>query len=325
MWAIILITVYCALIAAVSFLGGLLPTWIRLTHTQLQVLMSFVGGLILGVSLLHMLPHAMASHADLDILMAALLAGVLVMFFLMRMFHIHVHEPVSPALIGHKGESGAHDSSSDVHADHEHHEEEKHVHDHDDHTHAHHHHHHAAHGKGSASWIGLTIGFALHTLLDGVALAASIKLAAEGHSHFELLGLGIFLAIFLHKPLDAMSIAWTAQANHWSQRWVNLANIGFSLMCPLGALAFFFGLDVFGDNATGWVAVSLAFSAGVFLCISLSDILPEVSFHSHDRATLSVALVLGVVLAWSISFLEPDHVHSRPAQLNHQDSQTETK
>ncbi len=48
---------------------------------------------------------------------------------------------------------------------------------------------------------------------------------------------------------------------------------------------------------------------GVFLCISLSDLLPEMEFHSHNRIRLSVALILGIATAWGIGFLEPKHAH----------------
>jgi zinc and cadmium transporter len=65
----------------------------------------------------------------------------------------------------------------------------------------------------------------------------------------------------------------------------------------------------------------LAFSAGVFVCIALSDLLPEVEFHSHDRVPLSASLVLGLVLAWAIGFLEPEHTHGghdhSPAESPH--------
>ncbi len=54
---------------------------------------------------------------------------------------------------------------------------------------------------------------------------------------------------------------------------------------------------------------ALAFSAGVFLCISLSDLLPEIEFHSHNRIGLTVALVAGVGLSYLISLLEAGHVH----------------
>ena len=63
-------------------------------------------------------------------------------------------------------------------------------------------------------------------------------------------------------------------------------------MCPLGAAAFFFGLQQFGSSHDVILAAALAFSAGVFLCISLSDLLPEVQFHSHDRLKLSFGLLV---------------------------------
>jgi zinc and cadmium transporter len=55
------------------------------------------------------------------------------------------------------------------------------------------------------------------------------------------------------------------------------------------------------------VGCALAFSAGVFLCISLADLLPELAFHAHDRFPLTMMLFLGVALAWLIGFLEPPH------------------
>ena len=82
-------------------------------------------------------------------------------------------------------------------------------------------------------------------------------------------------------------------------------------MCPLGALAFHFGIQQFGSFHDVILAAALAFSAGVFLCISLSDLLPEVQFHSHDRLRLSLALLLGVGLAVGIGWLEPAHTHGQ--------------
>jgi zinc and cadmium transporter len=48
-------------------------------------------------------------------------------------------------------------------------------------------------------------------------------------------------------------------------------------------------------------------SAGVFICISLSDLLPEVQFHSHDRARLTIALLAGVIAAYGVGLMEPEH------------------
>ena len=60
----------------------------------------------------------------------------------------------------------------------------------------------------------------------------------------------------------------------------------------------------------------LAFAAGNFLCIALSDLLPELQFHQHDRLKLSAMLLLGIGMAYGLIYLESgghDH-HSHHAQ-----------
>ena len=53
-----LLFIYCALVVLVSVVGGHLPSLLRMTHLRTQLLMSFVGGLMLGIAMLHLLPHA---------------------------------------------------------------------------------------------------------------------------------------------------------------------------------------------------------------------------------------------------------------------------
>ncbi|MEM1304606.1 MAG: hypothetical protein AAGG46_06900, partial [Planctomycetota bacterium] len=65
------------------------------------------------------------------------------------------------------------------------------------------------------------------------------------------------------------------------------------------------------EAAAGVIGPALAFSAGVFLCISMSDLLPELQFHQHDRLKLSVALVLGLTLAYAACRMET-HTHDTP-------------
>jgi zinc and cadmium transporter len=51
---------------------------------------------------------------------------------------------------------------------------------------------------------------------------------------------------------------------------------------------------------------ALSISAGTFLFIALSDLLPEVQFHRHDRLLLFSALVAGVAFMGGIALLEPE-------------------
>ena len=93
-----------------------------------------------------------------------------------------------------------------------------------------------------------------------------------------LLGIGAFAAIVLHKPLDALSITSVMRAGGWSSRTTLAVNTGFALMCPLGALVFYLGAgSELGSHQT-LVGLALAAAAGIFLCIALADILPELRF-----------------------------------------------
>lgn len=287
-----LLAAYCVLIVLSSLLGGVLPTLIRLTHTRMQILVSLIGGLMLGVGIFHQLPHAVAAMPDpvpgaigaLDWCMGWLMVGLLLTFFMLRMFHFHSHEPIEL-----DGEH-THDCSHD------------HDHDHD----------HGGQPVASSSWIGIFLGLSLHTLLDGVALAANVQADAlhDHHGAFALLGFGTFLGVALHKPLDSLSITSLMASGGWSPRAMRLVNLGYATMCPIGAALFYFGIQQFSATQNVMIAAALAMSAGIFLCISLSDLLPEVQFHSHDRFWLSAALMAGVALAWGIGFLEPEHTHN---------------
>lgn len=115
------------------------------------------------------------------------------------------------------------------------------------------------------------------------------------------------MAVVLHKPLDAFAITSVMGKQNWSATAQNVANIAFSLACPFGALAFYFGATALIDDTVllGW---GLAISAGLFIGIALADLLPEVAFHDHDRGKLTAAFLLGVAIAVGIEML-PGHDH----------------
>ncbi len=54
----------------------------------------------------------------------------------------------------------------------------------------------------------------------------------------------MLLAILLHKPLNALSIAGSMQAAGFGRRALVLANMGFALLCPLAALVVFGGVGI---------------------------------------------------------------------------------
>ncbi len=297
MWQIALLTVYCVVIVGASVFGGALPLLVRLTHTRMQLMMSFVAGLMLGVALLHLLPHAVAAfpHHGLDWAVGWALVGLLAMFFLIRIFQFHQHGPPEHV---HATHAHAHDhGDSEVPGAHDEHPD--------------HHHGHDSNASSALRWAGLALGLTLHALIDGVALASAVAIEARHAAPPGLFGAGAFLAIALHTPLDSLSIATLMASTGWSSRLRAAVVGGFALMCPVGAVLFTLGTAGLADQHLTVLGAALAFSAGVFLCISLGDLLPEVHFHTHDRLKLSALLLAGVALAWAIGLL-PGHAQLHP-------------
>lgn len=306
---LLVLSVYCIAVIFASIAGGNLTQRLHMTHNSMQHIISLVGGVMLGTALFHLLPHALHSTAEgavtTDGVMTAAVLGIVAMFGMLRLFHHHHHGEELAFQTPHGVDPGQ-ESRTEPPEAHGHHDHSDHACSHGGRDEPDHHHAHTTQ-IGRHSWIGVLVGLIIHTLIDGVTLAASVQMdAAHGGGTGILFGFGTFIAVFLHKPLDAISITSLMAASGQSPRHRQWANFAFALACPLGAAIFYAGVASGGPTSTAIVAYVLAFSAGVFLCIALSDLLPEMEFHSHDRFTLTSMLLLGLLAAWMLRFLEGD-------------------
>ncbi len=283
-----LLLLYCACVLVASLVGGLLPMLVHLTHTRLQMAISLVSGLMLGIALLHFLPDAAEQLDSIKRTMNWVLGGFMVMFFLQRFFHFHHHDLPE----GDPEDCGQHDHGPSKSCDHDH---------------VHHDQTLAYKSAKQLTWIGTALGLTLHSLLDGFALAASV--AAQTQEHVALAGLGVALAVILHKPFDAMAVTTLQAAGGSSRSSRQLLNGLFALATPLGAALFYFGAQYFAASNAVFLGCALAFCAGTFLCIACSDLLPELQFHSHDRFKLSVALIAGLAVAVLVGIVEESAHH----------------
>jgi len=274
-----LLFIYCALVMLASLAGGWLLLFIHLTHTRLQLAVSFVAGLMLGIALLHFLPDANEQLHSLDRTAEWMLGGFLAMFFVQRFFHFHHHD---------LPEGDPEDCCG---------------HDHD-HESAHGEHAHTLADKSAKqlSWVGTALGLTFHSLLDGLALAAAVEAGVQGQA--RLAGLGVALVVILHKPFDAMAVSTLMHAGGSSRFSRHVLNGLFALASPLGAALFYIGAGQLAGANVPLLGYALAFCAGTFLCIASSDLLPELQFHSHDRFKLSAALMAGLAVAVIIGLCE---------------------
>jgi zinc and cadmium transporter len=276
-----LLALFSVLIVVVSILGGVLPLASVFSHTRLQIYLSLSAGIMLGASFFHMLPEAVELGDPGTIRWAML--GLLSLFFVERFFSYHQHEPPP-------NDHGETDSGSTCH-----------------HSDGNEHHNHgeppapggiANHSHGTAlHWTPAAIGLAVHSLMGGIALASAVSAQSELGASGSGIGWGVFLATAAHKPADALTIVSLMLRAGVPRGLAHLVNLGFALMVPGGIALFFLGIRLVGpDIAASGTAAVLSFSAGTFLCISLSDLLPELQFHSHDRLKLSLALLGGIGL-----------------------------
>lgn len=284
---LVVLSVTCALIVAVSLLGGVFPLATVLNHTRLQVYLSFSAGSMLGAAFFHMLPDAIRMGTPETIRWSAV--GLLALFFLERFFSFHHHEA------DHHSEALPRSTSADAHAhSHAHPPSAVHLHPHGE-----------AHLARPLSWGTAAFGLTVHTLVGGLALASAIAADFADQGWIGATGWGVFLATLVHKPADALTIVTLMLGSGASRRLAHLVNLGFALMIPLGVVLFFVSIGHASPVlAAHWTAIVLSFSAGTFLCIALGDLLPELQFHSHDRIPLSIALVAGFLLMVATSVLE---------------------
>jgi zinc and cadmium transporter len=264
--------------------GGSVPLLGRVTHSRLQLYLSLSAGVMLGASFFHVMPDAMELAGDGFGWWMAL--GAVGLFCIERFIAPHSHEVSSKLQQEHEHEPGC-------------------EHDHE---------HRAA--PAVAGWMAV-VGLTIHTFMNGVGLAGAVQVDADKTAPipWALPGLALFLAIALHKPADALAISTVLSRKGVSRGKLALVQLGFALMVPVGAGAFLLTKGALAkDLQNQLTGAALAFSAGTFLFIALSDLLPEVQFHRHDRLPLAGALILGVVLMGLIALLE-EHKHSEESTV----------
>ena len=156
------------------------------------------------------------------------------------------------------------------------------------------------HTHGNTLGMTALIGLSIHTLLDGVAL---------GSATTQGIGLLAFIAILAHKIPSSVSLAAILKSEGHTHAGMLGRTAVFGLMVPLGA-----GLYLLANS---WVKMgafssyALAFSAGTFLYISVSDLLPHINRHGpQGRLGNIVGMVLGLLLMFSLTFLT-GHQHGR--------------
>ena len=262
--AFITLLVLSAGIFIVGMIGGYVPLYREWSVDKLSLMVAFGGGTLLAAALFLMLPEGWehveegVPWADVEpgfVVAVAITVGFLLMYLLENLALPHLGHDHEEHL-GHSGEAHAAESASER----------------------------AVHQVGGLSAF---IALSMHTLIDGIALGTAVT----GGEDFALGGL-VFLAIIFHKMPAAFSLTSALKADNYSNSTAFTYLIIFNAMVPVGAILAFvvlFGLPV-------WLlGAMLCFSAGTFIHVATSDLLPVIHRQHRGKVLLSAVVVLGVL------------------------------
>ncbi|MDO8486787.1 MAG: ZIP family metal transporter [Candidatus Curtissbacteria bacterium] len=160
------------------------------------------------------------------------------------------------------------------------------------------HHHHEHEDAGSKPTIPLImVGDTVHNFIDGIAMGAAFLVSVP-------LGIVTALAVATHEIPQEVGDFGLMLHRGVTRKKIILFNIFSALAAMAGALLIYF----VGDIVEGLLPIFLAVTAGFFIYIAASDIIPEI--HSENRRGFafyeSLLLITGVVVVWvTIILLEP--------------------
>ncbi len=278
--------IYALIVAALSLIGAAVPLRFRFGHAQVQVYLSLAAGALLGAALFHLLPEA-SEHIHGGFGLPAVV-GIGLVFLLQRYLAPHSHEPL------------------DTHHSHHHHDHQSEARDQKT--------HHHSHARPLVTGMVAILALSIHSFFDGVAIGAAIGPSSPGAP--GSLAFAVFLSVLIHKPMDGLSLSVLLLNAETPRRRLWCIQVFYAALVPVGALAFMATRGAVAEPST-LVGYTLAFSAGTFLAIALTDLLPELHFHAHDRHKLSFALLFGLLVMWLTSLIGHGDSHAAEHDSGH--------
>lgn len=142
------------------------------------------------------------------------------------------------------------------------------------------------HHVSASVGISVLLGLLLHTFFDGVAIAS-------GFAVRDSLGLLLFLAVFLHKLPEGLTMASVMLAGHQSRGRALLSAAALGVATILGVLL--------TEAIAPLRAHGLALSAGVTLYVAASNLVPEI--QAKKGSALPLAFFGGALVFFVTRYL----------------------
>lgn len=160
----------------------------------------------------------------------------------------------------------------------------------------HHHEKHHEHDREIKSTVPLIVlSDTIHNFLDGVVIAATFLVSIP-------LGIATALAVFAHEVPQEIGDFGLLLHKGMSRTKVIVVNVFGALVSFIGAIISY----QLGEKIEGYIPIFLALTAGFFIYIASSDLIPEIHYERDRKKAIikSVLFILGIVVLWgAITFL----------------------
>lgn len=150
--------------------------------------------------------------------------------------------------------------------------------------------HQSSHSNSTV--IGAFGGMLIHTFFDGFSIVASFEVNIQ-------LGVTVLIAILIHKIPDGLTISSIVLSSSNNKKKALWSTFSTSLSTILGACAALI-LSQFSLPQEEMTTLALSFSAGIFLYVAGTDLLPVV--NASDDRKVSFIFFVGVLLYFILQF-----------------------
>ncbi len=155
------------------------------------------------------------------------------------------------------------------------------------------HHHEEYHDKKEtkSSLPLIIISDTMHNFLDGVVIAATFMVSIP-------LGITTAIAVFAHEIPQEIGDFGLMIHKGLKRGRIILVNILSATVAILGALLTY----ALGENIEKYIPILIALTAGFFIYIAASDLIPEIHHEKRKNYIIyeTFLLLLGVVLIWFV-------------------------
>ncbi len=158
-----------------------------------------------------------------------------------------------------------------------------------------HHHHGHEHEEEIKSFGPMNLlGDAIHNFLDGTLIAGSFLVSVP-------LGITTSIAVILHEIPQEVSDFGVLIAAGYSRKKALLFNFFSALTAVLGAFTVLFLQSIFSTQIEIWL---ISFTAGAFIYIAATDLLPELNREKKLSLSHAVFFVIGILAMLALLSLE---------------------